>query len=131
MVSDKTGIQHVVQKFVWFLFIKPTSFFVFCKILKIFSFFKAIINLFSYEKGPYFYIKMFITLSHVRKITSFQVYGFCSPVPLLFLFYFRGWRCPGLFSGVLFTSEIRNEIILLCMVFDAGLRLEKMKAERS
>ena len=50
--------------------------------------------LIKYEgKKPYFCIKILITLFHVRKITSFKVYIFRSPRPLLFLFHFRGRRC--------------------------------------
>ena len=50
---------------------------------------------------------------------------FRSPVPFLFLFYFRGRRCLILLNGVLFTDEIPNEIILLCIDYGVALRLEK------
>ena len=77
------------------------------------------------KKVSYFCIKIFITLSHARKVTSFYLYIFCSPVPLLFLFQFRGQRCLILLNGVLFIWDILNKIILLCMDYVVALRLEK------
>ena len=47
-----------------------------------------------------------------------------SPVQHLFLFHFRDRRCLILLNGVLFTKEIPNEIILLCMNYDVAFRTE-------
>ena len=66
-----------------------------------------------------------ITLSSIRRITSFQIYGFRFTILLQFLFHFRGRSRPFPFNGVLFIQEIPNEIILLCMDYDVALRLEK------
>ena len=55
--------------------------------------FKAIVNLFSCTKtGSYFCMKIIITQSHLRKITSFLINTFCSTILFRFLFHFRGWR---------------------------------------
>ena len=40
------------------------------------------------------------------------------------MFHFRGRSRLFPFNGFLFTQEIRNEIILLCMDFDAAYRLK-------
>ena len=67
-----------------------------------FSKLKMIVNLFCYEnKVTDFCLKKYS--SNVRKITSFLIPIFCSPVPLLFLFHFRDPRCLILPNGVLFT----------------------------
>ena len=47
-----------------------------------------------------------------------------------FLFDFRVQRRLFPFNGVLFTQEIPNEIIPLCMDHDAVLRLEKKVISR-
>ena len=66
-----------------------------------FSKLKMIVNLFCYKiKVTDFCIKILIQLSYVRKITSFLIPIFCSPVPLLFLFHFRDSRCLILLNGV-------------------------------
>ena len=83
------------------------------------------------KRGHLYFIKILITLSHVRQSTSFYAYIFRSPISLLFLLHIRGWGCLILLNSVLFILEIPNEIILLCMDYDAALRLERMKAERS
>ena len=43
----------------------------------------------------------------------------------------RGRGCIILRNDVLFTKEISNEIMLLCMDYEVAFRLEKTKAERS
>ena len=49
---------------------------------------------------------------------------------LRFLFHFVGRRRLFPFNGVVFTQEISNEIILLCMDYDVGLRLEKTESRK-
>ena len=76
-----------------------------------------------------YYMEILITLSNLRKITSFQIYSICSTIILKFLFHFRGRRRLFPFNGVLFTQEIiqlfnPNEMIQLCME-----NTKKMKTE--
>ena len=53
------------------------------------------------------------------------MYSFRSAIILKFLFNFRRRRRLFRFNGVLFTQEISNEIMLLCVGYDVALRLEK------
>ena len=49
----------------------------------VFCNFKATVNLFScVKKESYFYMKIIIALSHIRKIASFQMYSFCLTIIL-------------------------------------------------
>ena len=59
------------------------------------------------------------------KKNYFHIFLFRSTIIPQFLFHFRGWRRIFPSNGVLFTQEILNEIILLCMDYDIALRLEK------
>ena len=93
------------------------------------SIFKAILNLFIYEKeGSCFCMKIISILLHIRKITSFYIYSFCSVIIVQFLFRFRGRRRLLLFNGVLFTQEILNETILLRMDYNVAHRLGKTES---
>ena len=99
------------------------------KLVQLLNELKAIVNLFSCVKmGSYFYMKIIIMLSHIRKIISFQINSFSSTIILDFLFNFRGRSRLFPFKGVLFTQEIPNEINLLCLDCDVALRLEKTES---
>ena len=63
---------------------------------------------------------MIITLSHIRKIISFEIPKF--------LCHFRGSRRLFPFNGVLFTQEIQYKIIPLCMDYDVAFRLGKTRS---
>ena len=66
------------------------------------------------------------TVSDLR--VRLEVCIFCSPVPLLYVFQFRGRRCLIFLNGVLFTEETPNELILFCMDYDEAFRLEKAES---
>ena len=97
---------------------------------KICKYLIAIVNVFNYEKkGSYFSMKIPFTLYHIRKITSFWIFVFRYTVILQSLFQFRRRRRLFSLNGILFTQEIPNEIILLCIDYHVGKK--KLKLERN
>ena len=66
-------------------------------------------------------MKIIITLPHMRKSASFQIYIFLSTITFPFSFYFRRLRRLFLFNILLFAQEIPKELILLCMDYDVLL----------
>ena len=71
---------------------------------------KAIVNLLSYGQKRFLIL---ITLSHIRKTISLEIYIFLSIATRHFLIHFRGRRRLLLFNGVLFLQEISNYIWIM------------------
>ena len=93
-----------------------------------FILFKAIVNLFNYEKNMTLFLHK--STHHTfpcKKGCFFLSIHFSFPVPLLFLFHFKGQRFKGalLFLMTSRLQVIPNEKILLCMDYDEAFRLEK------
>ena len=73
---------------------------------------------------------LIITLPHIRKTASFEIYNLLSTITFQFLFHFRGQRCLLFFNGALFAQEIPKKLTLSCMDYDVALRLENIESQK-
>ena len=86
---------------------------------------KAIVNLLSYGQKRFLIL---ITLSHIRKTISLEIYIFLSIATRHFLIHFRGRRRLLLFNGVLFLQEISNYIWIMTQL--VGYKIFKGRSVR-